>query len=136
MEQHEPLAGGSRRPVIAVPPAAAYAASRRSRRRRCRHRRHRFRSLLPLRMLTATCLFNIDAELLAQALPQGPSALKGRQAGGAALALVLHCEWHRVRTAAGCPSDWLPALLNTDSCPPAVPLLYNARAHPPPHKQA
>lgn len=32
------------------------------------------------------------AELLAQAMPQGPSALKGRQAGGAALALALHCE--------------------------------------------
>ncbi|KAI7842411.1 hypothetical protein COHA_004050 [Chlorella ohadii] len=31
------------------------------------------------------------AELLAQALPQGPGGLRGKQAGGAALALALHC---------------------------------------------
>ena len=41
------------------------------------------------------------AELLAQAVPQGPSALKGRQAGGAALALALHCERGRGRSSAG-----------------------------------
>jgi hypothetical protein len=32
------------------------------------------------------------AELLAQAAPRGPSALRSGQAGGAALALSLHCE--------------------------------------------
>ena len=32
------------------------------------------------------------AELLAQAAPRGPSALRSGQAGGAALALALHCE--------------------------------------------